>query len=293
MKYNARERCGAMESIAKKIQGLTLSKTEKKIADYILENEDVLGIKTATDLALEIGVSDTSIIRFLRTLGFSGYGEFKRIMSKRMLQQYNTSMLSSEKYIKTREFVDKKNVLVDVVKCAVDNMELTVQNTSIDTIRGIADCLIKSKRKYIFAFRGTACCADYMYRKLIYFLPDVFCCESADSSALERMVDITAGDCVLLYSFPRYSEINYSILELAKEHGAKVIVVTDKVTSPLAVYADYLLTASINGLGFTNSYVVPMCLSEAILLLVSKHGSKNKNNRATKIDEYLDKHSLY
>jgi DNA-binding MurR/RpiR family transcriptional regulator len=107
------------------------------------------------------------------------------------------------------------------------------------------------------------------------------------------MVDITAGDCVLLYSFPRYSEINYSILELAKEHGAKVIVITDKITSPLAAYADYLLTASINGLGFTNSYVVPMCLSEAILLLVSKHGGKNKNKRATKIDEYLNKHALY
>ncbi len=37
----------------------------------------------------------------------------------------------------------------------------------------------------------------------------------------------------------------------------------------------------------------PIAGIKAILLLVSKHGSKNKNNRATKIDEYLDKHALY
>ena len=282
-----------VELLANKIKGLILTKTEKKIADYLLEHQDVLGVKTVTDLSLEIGVSDTSIIRFLRLLGFSGYVEFKRIMSEQMLQRHRFNMSVGEKYIKTSEFVDKKNVLADVMKSAIANIQSSLENTQIETLRDIADCLSNSKRKYIIAFRSTSCCASYMYRKLVYFLPDVFCCDKADSSVLENMMDITTGDCILLYSFPRYSEINFSILEIAKERGAKIIVVTDKITSPLAAYADHLLTASISGVGFTNSYVAPMCLSEAILLLISKQGRKNKVKRAALLDEYLNKYAMY
>ncbi len=282
-----------MELLAEKIKGLTLTKTENKIANYLLDHQDVLGMKTVTDLSLEIGVSDTSIIRFLRTLGFSGYVDFKRVMSEQMLQKYRFSMSVGEKYNKTSKLFDQKNVLMDVMKCAVDNIQAAIDNTSVETIREIAECLIRSKKKYVVGFKSTSCCAAYMHRKLVYFLPDVFCFDKMDSNVLESMVDITEGDCVLLYGFPRYSEINYSILELAKERKTKIIVVTDKITSPLAPYADFLLTASISGVGFTNSYVVPMCLSEAILLLVSKHGGKNIGKRAAALDACLEKYSMY
>ena len=47
------------------------------------------------------------------------------------------------------------------------------------------------------------------------------------------MIGSNEEDCLVMFSFPRYSEINYSILELAKKRGSKIILITDRVPSLL------------------------------------------------------------
>ena len=64
-----------MNEIAAKIQKLSLTQKDRIIADYILEHLDMIGLQTSTTLAQDIGVSDTSVIRFIRKLGFKGYAD--------------------------------------------------------------------------------------------------------------------------------------------------------------------------------------------------------------------------
>ena len=68
-----------MDNLISKIQSMNLTKTEKVIADYILDNINNIGLSTVTDISLKLGVSDTSIIRFIRLLGFAGFADFKFI----------------------------------------------------------------------------------------------------------------------------------------------------------------------------------------------------------------------
>ena len=69
--------------IVKKIQGMSLSRTDADVADYILAHLDTVGFQTVTALAAEVGVSDTSVIRFIRKLGFKGYSDFRNEMNAR------------------------------------------------------------------------------------------------------------------------------------------------------------------------------------------------------------------
>ena len=81
-----------MEDLTKKIQSMQLTKTDRRIADYILEHNghmDSMGFQTLTSLSIEIGISDTSIIRFIRKLGFRGYAEFRQEMGKRIAMEYS------------------------------------------------------------------------------------------------------------------------------------------------------------------------------------------------------------
>ena len=64
-----------MDNLISKIQSMNLTKTEKVIADYILDNINNIGLSTVTDISLKLGVSDTSIIRFIRLLGFAGFAD--------------------------------------------------------------------------------------------------------------------------------------------------------------------------------------------------------------------------
>ena len=57
--------------LQQRIQSADLTRTEKRIADYFLDHSESLYFMTARDIAQELGVSDTSIIRLCRTLGYS------------------------------------------------------------------------------------------------------------------------------------------------------------------------------------------------------------------------------
>ncbi len=282
-----------LDAFLLKIKEMPLSKTDKVIADYLVDHQNLLGLQTATSLALKIGVSDTSIIRFVRKLGFSSYADFKRQMNDQMVRQYNEALSPGEKYRRTRGTLDQDNLITAVSDRVIENLQRSCERLDIETIDKVASILIRSRRKFIAGFRGTACCANYMSRKLVFFLSDVICCEQAESSAVERLVDIGLDDCLLLYSFPRYTELNASLIEMAKRQGATVVLITDRITSPLACDADIVLVAAVEGLGFTNSYVVPMCVSEMLLLAVSEKMDVESGDRIKMIESYIDRNRLY
>ena len=53
-----------------------LTPKEKEVADYVLENLQKCCFMTSTELAGELNVSYSSVIRLTKTLGFSGFSEF-------------------------------------------------------------------------------------------------------------------------------------------------------------------------------------------------------------------------
>ena len=54
-----------------------LTKSQIRIADYVAKNQKrILGM-TAKELGREVGVSDATIIRFARTVGFGGYTDLQ------------------------------------------------------------------------------------------------------------------------------------------------------------------------------------------------------------------------
>lgn len=287
-----------MDDLITKIQAMTLTRTDTNIAEYILEHINTIGLLTSTTLAEEIGVSDTSIIRFIRKLGFRGYADFRNEMAARMAKQYDqsqqaASMLSSEKYERTKDRLKKDSLIRDVSNYALDNLEKSFSRLDNQTVDQVVDILLHSKRKFVAGFRGTASCAYYMANRLGLLLPNIVPLLHADSSAIEALADISGEDCLFLYSFMRYSEINYHLLDIAHENGAKVILMTDSYTSPLASKSDIVLVAKVTGLGFTNSYVAPLSISEVILLAISNRNDAMCAKRLGLMDKLIQKGKFY
>lgn len=285
-----------MDDMIKKIQSMTLSKTDRIIADHILEHINTVGFQTSTALADDIGVSDTSIIRFIRKLGFKGYSDFRADMNARMAREYDEKqkeLSPGQKYAITKKRLNKDSLIQDTGSATIANLQKSYSKLSAETLEQVADIILSSNRKYIASFRGAACCAQYMASKLLFLTPNVIPVTQADATALERLMDISEDDCLILYSFPRYSEINFVLLDIARQRGAKIVLITDQVTSPLANKADIVITAHVQGLGFTNSYVVPISISEMVVLTVSGRNDIANGDRMQKIDEIVGKHKLY
>ena len=285
-----------MEDLVRKIQSMTLTRTDAEIAEYILAHLSTIGFQTSTTMAEEIGVSDTSVIRFIRKLGFKGYADFRSEMNARTARQIDRAqpdLNPGEKYLRTLEHLGSSSLISDVSQYTLNNLQKSYAQLDQGMVEQIVDILLSSDRKYIAGFRGTACCAQYMASKLLFLTPHVVPILHADATAVENLLDITERDCLFLYSFPRYSEIARPLMEIARESGAKVILMTDRRTSPLANKADVVVTAQVDGLGFTNSYVAPLSLSEVILLSVSGRRDVTDSKRFNRIDSVMDREKLY
>ena len=70
------------EGLQAQLMGVKLTKKEKLIADFILDNFAEACFITSTEIAKRIQVSDSSVIRFTRTLGYSCFMEFQRTLRK-------------------------------------------------------------------------------------------------------------------------------------------------------------------------------------------------------------------
>lgn len=285
-----------MKELVEKIQRLPLTRSERVIADYFLDHWDSIGFQTSSTVAQEVGVSDTSIIRFVRKLGYSGYAEFRRDLNQRLAQSFSQQqreLSPGRKFDSTRSRLSGANLASEVGRYALDNLEHSLSKLDDVTVSRVVDIILSSQRKYVAGFRGTACCAQFLSSKLVLLLPNVIQLIHADATAVEHLLDITSGDCLILFTFPQYSELCHTLVDLAARRNAKIILVTDRLTSPFSAKADIVLQAQVSGLGFTNSYVAPLLLSEVILLAISSRDDTGATARIRQIDQIMELEKLY
>lgn len=285
-----------MKDFRELIHTANLTKTQKMIAKYILDNYSDACFKTSTEIASILNVSESSIIRFSRTLGFQGFMDFQKYLRKDY--QDKGFSISSNVTVPSQRMAHRSKMeeTTDYVerhfKNAHKNLDSVFANNSLYLFEKSADIILNSKRKYIAATRGNTGLCDYFSLYLKQMVAHVVMTNTTSLTPVDHMCSITKEDCLILFGFPRYSSIDKITAEMAKEAGAQVIIITDKPSSDLAEYATVLFTVSVDSNAFFNSMVAAQFVAEALLETVS-HKAKGIEKRLKKIDQYLGKLGNY
>ena len=285
-----------MKSLNELIHSSSLTKTQKMIARYFLDNYSDACFMTSTEIAQELGVSESSVIRFSRSLGFSGFMDFQKELRKdyqdKVLSISSTVTVPSQRIAQRTKLEAQTDSIERHFKNAVHNLENIFRTNSATSFNKAADIILSSKRKYIAASRGNTCLCDYFSLYLKQMVPHVVMTNTTSLTPIDHMCNITQDDCLIIFSFPRYSSIDKVTAEIAKEAGAQIIVITDKPSSDLAPYATLLFTVSIDSDAFFNSMVAAQFVAEVILDSISQK-ARGIEKRLRKIDKYLAKLGNY
>jgi len=254
-----------------------LTKTGYRIAEYLLENESRLCFMTATAVASEIGVSDASVIRVTRALGFDGFSDMQR-----RLREKATDMLSSSTIedISPLERLKNRHPLQSDA-CNVENLAQQWFTTAVGSLRGVyenndlskfeeaADMIIASRQKLICGFRASSNIAGVFKLMLSLIMPNVHDSLTADSSAVDKMMNLTEEDCVVLFTFPRYFKMSKGVAEMARDKGAKLIIFTDRASSPMANGADIVIAAGSQSMNIFSSNMAAQFAAELMITIIS------------------------
>ena len=285
-----------MEELRKLIRNAELTKTQKIIAGFILDNSADACFMTSTDIASVLGVSESSVIRFSRSLGFQGFMDFQKALRKdyqnRVLSISSAITVPAQRIAQQATLDSSAEYINRHFKNALQNLENIFSENALPVFEEAADAIIASKRKYILATRGNTCLGNYFLLYLKHMVPGVETASSSSLSPFDHMCNISKDDCLIVFSFPRYSSVDRLTAQMAMESGAKIIVITDKPSSLLANYATTLFTVPVDTNTFFNSMIGPQFVAEALLDTIS-HKVKGIEKRLKKIDRYLDELGNY
>ena len=268
----------------------TYSKGQKLIASFILENYDKAAYMTAAKMGALVGVSESTVVRFATQLGYEGYPEFQR-----SLQEVIRSKLTSVQRIQvTNSRIGDGDVLESVLSADAEKIRRTLESVDRLSFAQAVDKIVGAKNIYIIGVRSSSSLAGFLNFNLRLIFNNVhFVQTTSGSEMFEQLMHMGADDVMIAISFPRYSKRIINAVEYAHSVGADVIALTDSESSPIAEYADQLLTAQSDMASFVDSLVAPLSIINAIIVGVSRVKGEEISRQLEKLEGIWDEYEVY
>ncbi|MBC2851898.1 MurR/RpiR family transcriptional regulator [Cetobacterium sp. 8H] len=227
------------------------TKNEKKISKYLIENIEEIKMLNTYDLAMKCDVSQASVVRFAKKLGFKGFPEFKISLASDLAMKNNEKTIQiiydEIKIGDTTDILAKK-----VVYENVKSVEDTYKVLNFDEIERAADAINSAKRIFILGagFSGIVA-KDFQYKlwelgKFVVFDTDQHIQLTNASTAEE-------GDVVFVISHSGKTLDIYQTLLEFKEKGAKVITLTKFASNPIKNIGDICLSTVVEKTNFRST----------------------------------------
>ena len=216
-----------------------LSKSETAVAEYIAANpEEVINLSVSA-LADCCGVSEPTVVRACRNLGFSGYQACKIAL----IQSTSTTVQFAGEEVTAEDSMPA--AIQKVFGAAADAVFLTRNSLDPAVMEKAAETLLKAKRIYIFGVGGSAAVAADVQHKFLRLGLDA---QALSDVNLQTMTAAFAGkqDVVFAISHSGSSKVVVDNTQLAKSNGAVIISLSSMGKSPLTELADITLHTAAN-----------------------------------------------
>jgi len=266
-----------------------LSKSQKIIAEYILNHYDKAAFMTASKLGEKVGVSESTVVRFANTLGYDGYPELHDALQELIKLKLTTV----QRLELSDDLLNKESILKTVLKADINNIKTTLEEIDINVFETIVEKILKAKRIYIIGLRSSTALAEYMGFYLNLILDNIKIVTQGISDIFEQIFRVSKGDLVIGISFPRYSRRTIEALKFAKSQGADIVAITDSFISPLAGISDHVLLAKSNMASFVDSLVAPLSIINALVVAVGVKEKEKVSQTFKKLEDIWSESQIY
>lgn len=222
--------------------------SERRIAMALLTNYPEAGLQSVAAFAELAKVSSPTIIRFIRKIGYSQYVDFQKALRQDLVEfKYSPAQLLG------RTAGDG----LTQSQSATENVEL-LRDEILEAAK-----LLESEKSTVYVVGGiwSQPAAQYLANNLQRIRPN---CSALTRDELTQAVTGAGRNTVfIVLDFRRYSEDTLTVMKLAHEKRAQLILITDRWISPISAMAKVILPVDIESAPF-DSLVAPTVLAEAL-----------------------------
>lgn len=256
----------------------SLTKSEQKVAQFILSNPDEIENYSINDLADFSNVGESTVIRFCRKVGFSGFQDFKLSIAKNQINQQNT-----------KQKTNIQNIQEIIFQQVVESLEETKQFINEEDLEKASNLISKAEQINLFAVGNSGNTALDFKNRLIRLGKKVEFSQDSHLQAISASV-MNKNDIAIAISISGNTQDILTNINIAKESGAKVIAVTNYLNSSITNLADVSLVCSskefISDYGSFSAKIAQLYLLDIVCKKTGEinqdnaHYLRNKTNKA-------------
>jgi DNA-binding MurR/RpiR family transcriptional regulator len=257
-----------------------LSKKQRIVADYIASHGVEASFHSIMELAEKIGVSQASIVRFSKQVGYDGYPKFRKALQEefRLASGSATRVHEAVRDFKDRDFFDR------LFERDIEWIRETRLKLSSEDFDKAVSLIWKARRIYIIGFRSAFSLAYFLYFRLLRLSLDVrLISMTGGTSLVEQLALLRKDDLVIAIAFDHIPRETRIAVDYARKNHITVLGITHIQTSEIARKAQICLLARRQP-HRTQSLAAPMTLLNVLALGVAA----SKKARALKALRRLD-----
>lgn len=131
-----------------------------------------------------------------------------------------------------------------VLECYQQIVSSVFEKNSKETFELVAKTILSSRNRYVLGLRFRSCVAELCANLLRMSTSNVIHIPPSDYAVFQYLMDFTQEDCLIWFSFGRFTNLERQILQAVKKSGIKLIVISDERASQSALAADVFIQSS-------------------------------------------------
>lgn len=215
-----------------------LRNAEQRVAEYVIANTEEVVYLSITDLAERSGTSEATISRLCRRLGLKGYQELKISLAMSILPE------SKHVYETVTDDDDPYTICSKVINSNIRGLQDTLSVLDPEQLENAIVRLAEARRIEFYGTGGSAAVAKDAHHKFVKTgVPCAFY-EDPHMQVMSASL-LTPDDVVVAISYSGSNRDIHESIEVARDQGAFIILITGFARCPLARLSDITLWVSV------------------------------------------------
>lgn len=244
--------------------GVRLTPAQRRIAAHIVQSGRQAAVTSSVELAEQVGVSQPSVTRLATSLGYAGFADLQKAMRAVILDEPAPGSANDDSTAGSSD----QNKLQAAVEHTIDALrELRSSLADRTALDQAARTLANSPILPVYGARSAQPLAAQFAFFAAKIHPDVRLIEGSTSQVQDQLASAAhlGANAILCIALPRYPRESQAVIDTARTHRIKTVLLTDSPFTQLSEQADQTLSAPVSSDLVFDSPVAPLQLLSVLL----------------------------
>lgn len=256
-----------------------LHPAERRLGDLVCDFPGELASYSASELAALAGVSNATVTRFVRRLGYDSYEDARR-------DARDEASSGSRLYLQQTGQTDRADP-DSFLDTDIRNLRETIGDVSRDEIDRLAEAVLAARKVWCVGYRASNALANYLQWQLLQAIDDAVPVPGGGQTMGEHVARMTEADVVILFGLRRRIAGFSDLMRTIGDTGARIVLITDEgMAFHREVHWHFRCATRSSGPLF--SHVAVMALIDLIANRTIELAAESGRQRLQRIEGYND-----